>query len=117
MVALVERIYGIQIEETRELATWHSDVTTYRLREANGTPIGLFYLDPYAREDKRSGAWMDECLGRRRRRDSLQRPVAYLTCNFAPPLAGEPALLSHDAVLALLHEFGAGLHPMLTRVA
>ena len=116
MFALVERLYGIQIEETRELATWHSDVTTYRLREADGTPIGLFYLDPYAREDKRSGAWMDECVGRRRTRESLQQPVAYLTCNFAPPLAGQPALLSHDEVLTLFHEFGHGLHHMLTRV-
>jgi oligopeptidase A len=116
MFALVERFYGVQIEETRDLATWHSDVTTYHLREANGTPIGLFYLDPYAREDKRSGAWMDECVGRRRSRESLQRPVAYLTCNFAPPLPGQPALLSHDEVLTLFHEFGHGLHHLLTRV-
>jgi oligopeptidase A len=116
MFALVERFYGVRIEETRELATWHPDVTTYLLREADGSRIGLFYLDPYAREDKRSGAWMDECLGRRRSRDSLQRPAAYLTCNFAPPLPGQPALLSHDEVLTLFHEFGHGLHHMLTRV-
>ena len=116
MFALVERFYGIRVEETRELATWHADVTTYLLREADGTPIGHFYLDPYAREDKRNGAWMDECVGRRRSRDSLQRPAAYLTCNFAPPLPGQPALLSHDEVLTLFHEFGHGLHHMLTRV-
>jgi oligopeptidase A len=116
MFALVERLYGIAIEKTGGIATWHPDVTTYCLRDAAGSEIGVFYLDPYAREQKRGGAWMDECLGRRRTRSGVQRPAAYLTCNFAPPLSGRPALLSHDEVRTLFHEFGHGLHHLLTRV-
>jgi oligopeptidase A len=116
MFSLVERLYGVTIEKVGGIATWHPDVTTYSLREASGTEIGIFYLDPFAREDKRGGAWMDECLGRRRSRSGLQLPVAYLTCNFAPPLSGQPALLTHDEVLTLFHEFGHGLHHLLTRV-
>jgi oligopeptidase A len=116
MFALVERLYGVRIEAARGVATWHADVTTYAVREADGAPIGLFYLDPYAREDKRGGAWMDECVGRRRTGQRVQHPVAYLTCNFAPPLTGQPALLTHDEVVTLFHEFGHGLHHMLTRV-
>jgi oligopeptidase A len=116
MFALVERLYGVKIEKTSGIPTWHPDVTTYTLRDGSGGEIGLFYLDPYARENKRSGAWMDECLVRRRTPSGLQRPVAYLTCNFAPPLPGQPALLTHDEVLTLFHEFGHGLHHLLTRV-
>ncbi len=116
MFALVERLYGVRIEQERNVPTWHPDVTVYAVREADGTRIGLFYLDPYAREDKRGGAWMDECVGRRRTQMGLQNPIAYLTCNFAPPLAGQPALLSHDEVVTLFHEFGHGLHHILTRV-
>lgn len=116
MFALIERLYGVRIEQVEGIATWHRDVTTYALRETNGSEIGLFYLDPYARQDKRGGAWMDECLGRRRTASGLQRPVAYLTCNFTPPMRGEPALLTHDEVVTLFHEFGHGLHHLLTRV-
>ncbi|MCK9195139.1 MAG: M3 family metallopeptidase, partial [Nevskia sp.] len=121
MFALVERIYGIKIEPMQGIATWHPDVTVYVLREADGSELGLFYLDPYARQDKRGGAWMDECLGRRRTAHGLQRPVSYLTCYFTPPLpsadgASAPALLTHDEVLTLFHEFGHGLHHLLTRV-
>ncbi len=116
MFALVERIYGVKIEAVTGIATWHPDVTTYALKEKDGTDIGLFYLDPYARQDKRGGAWMDECLGRRRTPAGLQLPVAYLTCNFTPPLPGKSALLTHDEVVTLFHEFGHGLHHLLTRV-
>ncbi|HLK36177.1 MAG TPA: M3 family metallopeptidase, partial [Polyangiaceae bacterium] len=116
MFAVVERLYGVRIRPLEGIPTWHPDVTTYSVLESDGTPAGLFYLDPYAREDKRGGAWMDEYVGRRRVRDGLQRPVAYLTCNFAPPLPGQPALLTHDEVLTLFHEFGHGLHHLLTRV-
>jgi oligopeptidase A len=116
MFALVQRLYGIQIDSAADVATWHPDVTTYVVRDAVGDRIGLFYLDPYARENKRGGAWMDECLGRRRNRVSAQDPACYLTGNFAPPLAGQPALLSHAEVLTLFHEFGHGLHHLLTRV-
>ncbi len=116
MFKLVERLYGVKIEKIDGISTWHPDVTTYALRDAAGARIGLFYLDPYARQDKRGGAWMDECITRRRAPTGLQRPAAYLTCNFAPPLPGQPALLTHDEVLTLFHEFGHGLHHLLTRV-
>ncbi len=116
MFDVVERMYGVTIEAASGIKTWHPDVTTYRLKEADGAEIGLFYLDPFARQDKRGGAWMDECLVRRRTASGLQRPVAYLTCNFTPPLGDQPALLTHDEVLTLFHEFGHGLHHLLTRV-
>jgi len=121
LFALVERLFGIQIKAVTGIPTWSPEVTTYSVRESDGVngegvEIGLFYLDPYAREDKRGGAWMDECLVRRRTPTGLQRPVAYLTCNFAPPLPGQPALMTHDEVLTLFHEFGHGLHHLLTRV-
>jgi oligopeptidase A len=116
MFALVERLYGIRIEATGNVATWHPDVTTYAVRSAAGVAMGVFYLDPYARDHKRGGAWMDECLGRRRSPSSTQDPACYLTCNFAPPIAGQPALLSHGEVTTLFHEFGHGLHHLLTRV-
>lgn len=113
---LTERLYGVQIAPVTGMPVWHPDVTTYALRDASGSEIGRFYLDAYAREDKRGGAWMDECLGRRRTASGLQRPVAYLTCNFAPALPGQPALLTHDEVLTLFHEFGHGLQHLLTQV-
>ncbi len=116
MFALVERLYGVVIQKVDGIATWHPDVTTYALVDGAGARIGLFYLDPYARQDKRGGAWMDECITRRRAGSVLQRPAAYLTCNFTPPLPGQPALLTHDEVLTLFHEFGHGLHHLLTRV-
>jgi oligopeptidase A len=116
MFDLVERLYGIRIVQIRGIATWHPDVTTYAVEDDKGGIVGSFYLDPYAREDKRGGAWMDECVGRRRLRSAVQAPIAYLTCNFAPPLAGRPALLTHNEVLTLFHEFGHGLHHLLTRV-
>ena len=116
MFALVQSLYGIRIEAVSGIPTWHADVTTYALKDAKGAPFGLFYLDPFAREHKRSGAWMDECVSRRRTSTGLQQPVAYLTCNFTPPLAGQPALLTHDEVVTLFHEFGHGLHHLLTRV-
>ena len=116
MFALVQRLYGIRIEKTEGIAVWHADVTTYALKDKDGKVFGGFYLDPYAREDKRGGAWMDECLSRRRTSQGVQRPVAYLTCNFTPPLPGQPALLTHDEVVTLFHEFGHGLHHLLTQV-
>jgi oligopeptidase A len=116
MFALARRLYGVSIERIETIATWHPEVTTYAVREADGGEVGVLYVDPYAREDKRGGAWMDECLGRRRAGSRLQTPAAYLTCNFAPPLSGKPALLSHEEVLTLFHEFGHGLHHLLTRV-
>jgi oligopeptidase A len=116
MFTLVERIYGVTIEAIAGVTSWHADVTTYALRDAAGARIGIFYLDPFARHDKRGGAWMDECVTRRRTAGGVQRPAAYLTCNFTPPLPGQPALLTHDEVVTLFHEFGHGLHHLLTRV-
>ncbi len=116
MFALVQRLYGIRIERTTAVAAWHPDVTTYVVHDPAGGRIGLFYLDLYARDDKRGGAWMDECLGRRRSPLSAQDPACYLTCNFTPPLADQPVLLSHREVVTLFHEFGHGLHHLLTRV-
>jgi oligopeptidase A len=116
MFDLVERIYGIRVEPAAGVPVWHADVTTYALKNAEGRQFGMFYLDPYARPEKRSGAWMDECVNRRRTASGLQQPVAYLVCNFTPPLAGQPALLTHDEALTLFHEFGHGLHHLLTQV-
>jgi oligopeptidase A len=116
LFALAERLYGLRIEQDRDVPVWHPDVTTYRVREADGTPVGMFYFDPYARDYKRGGAWMAECVGRRRIPRGVQRPAAYVVCNFAPPLPGKPALLAHDEVVTLFHEFGHSLHHLLTRV-
>jgi oligopeptidase A len=116
LFALVERLYGIRIAEKSGVDVWHPDVKFYEIRDATGELRGAFYLDLYARPKKRGGAWMDECRTRRRIGDRVQTPVAYLTCNFSPPAEGEPALLRHDEVLTLFHEFGHGLHHMLTKV-
>jgi oligopeptidase A len=116
MLALASRLYGVGFEPASGVPVWHADVTTYVLKDAQGRAFAHFYLDPYAREDKRGGAWMDECRIRRRAGSALQQPAAFLTCNFTPPLPGQPALLTHDEVLTLFHEFGHGLHHLLTRV-
>ena len=116
MFALASRLYGASFEPAPGIATWHADVTVYVLKDAQQRAFAHFYLDPYAREHKRGGAWMDECRIRRRTPDGLQQPAALLTCNFAPPLPGQPALLTHDEVLTLFHEFGHGLQHLLTRV-
>jgi len=113
---VVQRLYGLRITATDQPETWHRDVTCYEIRGAENDLRGLFYLDPYAREDKRGGAWMDECRVRRRTEQGVQLPVAYLTCNFNPPIGDAPALLTHDEVTTLFHEFGHGLHHMLTRM-
>ncbi|MDV6318106.1 oligopeptidase A [Chromohalobacter sp. HP20-39] len=108
-------LYGIRFAERDDVPLYHSDVRYFEILDGD-TPIAGFYLDLYAREGKRGGAWMDECRVRRTREDgSLQLPVAYLTCNFTRPVDGKPALLTHDEVLTLFHEFGHGLHHMLTR--
>jgi oligopeptidase A len=95
---------------------WHPDVRFYEIRDSAGEVRGRFYMDLYARANKRGGAWMDECINRKRTAAGVQVPVAYLVCNFSPPVAGRPALFTHDEVTTLFHEFGHGLHHMLTRV-
>lgn len=114
---VVKRIYGIRVKERKEVDVWHSEVRFFDLYDENGELCGSFFLDLFARENKRSGAWMDDCVGRMRKADgSLQKPVAYLTCNFNRPVNGKPALFTHNEVTTLFHEFGHGLHHMLTRV-
>jgi oligopeptidase A len=115
MFRVVQTIYGVTIEPARA-ETWDPAVRFFRIADRDGATIGHFYLDPYARETKRGGAWMDEAMSRRAKRTGLQTPVAYLVCNFSRPVGGKPALLTHDDVLTLFHEFGHGLHHLLTEV-
>jgi oligopeptidase A len=115
LFTVAERLYGVKIVPAKA-PLWHPDVRFYEVRDASGTAIGQFYMDLYARETKRGGAWMDDAITRRRKRGQLQIPVAYLNCNFSRPVGGKPALFTHDEVLTLFHEFGHGLHHLLTRI-
>jgi oligopeptidase A len=115
MFRVVETLFDVHIEND-QAESWHPDVRFFRINDANGRLIGQFYLDLYARDTKRGGAWMDDAIGRRRKGSAIQTPVAYLTCNFSAPVGGKPALFTHDEVLTLFHEFGHGLHHLLTRV-
>ena len=110
------QLFGIRIVAGGEVDTWHPDVGFFRIEDAGGELLGNLYTDLYAREQKRGGAWMDECVGRARLRDVNALPVAFLVCNFMPPTGGRPGLLSHDDVVTLFHEFGHCLHHLLTRV-
>jgi len=112
---VAETLYGIHIRPA-EAPRWHEDVRFYEIRDAAGALVGQFYMDLYARDTKRGGAWMDDAITRRRKGAELQTPVAYLTCNFSRPVGNRPALFTHDEVLTLFHEFGHGLHHLLTRV-
>lgn len=116
MFEIVRRLYGISIRPREDVATWHPDVRFFDVFDADGGLRGRFYLDLFARASKRGGAWMDECVIRRATDQGVEVPVAYLVCNFSPPVADGPALLTHDEVLTLFHEFGHGLHHMLTRM-
>ena len=114
---LIKRIFNIRAVERHGVETWHKDVRFFDLLDEKDEVRGSFYLDLYTREHKRGGAWMDDCIGRRKKIDgSLQKPVAYLTCNFNRPLGDQPALFTHDEVTTLFHEFGHGLHHMLTKI-
>jgi oligopeptidase A len=112
---VVETIYGVDIRPG-SAPTWHPTVRFFEIRGAAGSLIGQFYLDLYAREGKQSGAWMDDAINRRYAHDRLQHPVAYLTCNFSGPVDGRPAYFTHGEVTTLFHEFGHGLHQLLTHV-
>jgi len=114
---IVENLYQITITEiTDDIDVWHEDVRFYQIFDDQQQLLGKFYLDLYAREQKRGGAWMDECINRYVIQGEKQIPVAYLTCNLTPPIGDEPALFTHDEVITLFHEFGHGLHHMLTQV-
>jgi oligopeptidase A len=112
---VVETLYGLKIA-LAAAPVWHEDVRFFDVRDAAGSLVGQFYIDLYARDTKRGGAWMDDARGRRRKEGAVQTPVAYLTCNFSRPVGGKPALFTHDEVLTLFHEAGHGLHHLLTRV-
>lgn len=116
MFNVVQRLYGIQITEVTDVDTWHKDVQFFEISDDSGEKRGRFYIDLYARPHKRGGAWMDECVTRFKKTEGVQSPVAYLTCNFTPPIGNDPALLTHGEVETLFHEFGHGLHHMLTKV-
>ena len=114
---LIKRIFNIRAVERFGVDTWHKDVRFFDLIDETDEVRGSFYLDLYAREHKRGGAWMDDCIGRKRNADgSQQKPVAYLTCNFNAPIGDQPALFTHDEVTTLFHEFGHGIHHMLTQI-
>ncbi|MFG0586376.1 oligopeptidase A [Pseudomonas sp. zjy_9] len=116
LFAIVQKLYGIQIRELHDFDTWHPDVRLFEISE-HGEHVGRFFFDLYARANKRGGAWMDGARDKRRDASGkLIAPVANLVCNFTPPVGGKPALLTHDEVTTLFHEFGHGLHHLLTRV-
>ncbi len=115
MFLIVGRLFNIAVEEIAEFDSWHPDVKIYRLMR-DGKTIAKFYLDLFARANKRGGAWMDTCRVRRLVDGEVQLPVAYLVCNFTSPVGDKPSLLTHNEVITLFHEFGHGLHHMLTRV-
>ncbi len=112
---VVETIYGVRIRET-SAATWHPSVRFFEIADRNGALIGQFYFDLYAREGKQGGAWMDDAINRRHVAGVIQNPVAYLTCNLSAPVDGKPATFTHDEVITIFHEFGHGLHLLLTRI-
>jgi oligopeptidase A len=116
MFQVVRRLYGLDVREIKGVEVWNPSVRFFEIHDEQGWLRGQFYLDLYARPNKRGGAWMDECITRKRGATGVQTPVAYLTCNFSPPVGEDPALFTHDEVLTLFHEFGHGLHHMLTKV-
>jgi oligopeptidase A len=112
---VVEKIYEVTIREA-QAAVWHPSVRFFAIRDRNDALVGEFYFDLYAREGKQGGAWMDDAINRRRARGVLQHPVAYMTCNLSAPVSGKPATFTHNEVITIFHEFGHGLHQLLTKV-
>jgi oligopeptidase A len=114
---VLNRVFGMSVKERSGVDVWHESVRFFDIFDSTDTLRGSFYLDLYAREHKRGGAWMDDCRGRRiTANGELQTPVAYLTCNFNKPVGDKPALFTHDEVVTLFHEFGHGIHHMLTKI-
>ncbi|NND90684.1 MAG: M3 family metallopeptidase [Granulosicoccus sp.] len=116
MFAVVGKLFGLTIKPVAGASVYHPDVQLYAITDSQGRSRGEFYMDNFARENKRGGAWMDVCATRQRIGNTIQEPIAYLTCNLTPPVGNDPALLTHAEVTTLFHEFGHGLHHMLTRV-
>jgi oligopeptidase A len=117
LFTLIQRLYGITVRERPGVGVWHPCVRYYDLLDQNDGVVAGFFLDPYSRAEKRSGAWMDECVIAKTLPAGTALPVAQLVCNFTAPVGSGPSLLTHDEVTTLFHEFGHGLHHMLTRVA
>jgi oligopeptidase A len=115
MFRVVQTLYGLQVLPD-DAPRWRDDVRFFSIRDETGSLVGQFYLDLYARASKRGGAWMDDAITRRRKGSGIQTPVAYLNCNFTAPAGAKPALFTHDEVITLFHEFGHGLHHLLTQV-
>ncbi len=113
---VAEKLFDVRIRERTGVPVWHVDARYFEVQSPSGAPLASFYLDAYARPHKRSGAWMDDCVGRKALSGRTILPVAYLVCNSMPPSGQRPAQLTHDDVVTLFHEFGHGLHHMLTRV-
>ena len=109
-------LFGVRLVLDETVATWHPDVQYYWLEDEDGSRFAGIFMDLFARKGKRSGAWMDVCLSRRRLNSELQRPVAYLVCNFAPPVGEQPSLLTHNDLQTLFHEFGHCVHHLLTEI-
>ncbi len=116
LFAVMQKLYGITLQEVPDAEVWHPDVMLYEIHDEFGALRGRLYMDLFTRTGKRGGAWMDDALSRRRTPQGVQPPVAYLTCNFPPPVGDTPSLLSHDDVLTFFHEFGHCLQHLLTRV-
>jgi oligopeptidase A len=116
MFNIVKRLYGLNITQIDDVDTWHQDVKFFQITDEQDQLRGKFFVDLYARANKRGGAWMADCISRKKLAGEVQTPVAYLTCNFSPPIGNAPALFTHNEVLTLFHEFGHGLHHMLTQV-
>ena len=115
LFSVANKLYGIEVNEVHDKDLWHSDARYFEIAK-DGKKIAAFYLDLFAREGKRGGAWMDDCRVRRQTENGLQLPVAFLVCNFNGPVGNKPALLTHNDVTTLFHEFGHGLHHMMTRM-
>jgi oligopeptidase A len=117
LFALTQRLYGVSVRARTDVSVWHPSVRFYDLLGKDERAVAGFFLDPYSRTEKRSGAWMDECVVAKALPSGTALPVAQLVCNFTAPLGAQPSQLTHDEVITLFHEFGHGLHHMLTRVA
>jgi oligopeptidase A len=116
LFALLGRLFGLTAQEAAAPSVWHPSVRYYELKDAGGGVVGSFYVDLFARPNKRGGAWMDGCLSRARLNGGAQAPVAYLVCNFNEAVGDTPSLLTHSEVITLFHEFGHGLHHLLTEI-
>ena len=116
LFSITKKLYDIEIRKRSGVQVWNNDVEFFDILDNKGIIIASFFLDLFSRQHKRGGAWMDECIVRKKINSKIQNPVAYLTCNFTPPIDDKPTLLTHDEVITLFHEFGHGLHHMMTKI-